>query len=53
MPREKSRRLWGEAGAGYLSGSNKVKAWGEQSWFLLVDCYTGVVIVGRACVKIC
>ena len=24
-------RLWGEAGAGYLPGSNKVKALGEQS----------------------
>ena len=33
-------RLWGEAGAGYLPGSNKVKALGEQSWFLLVDCFT-------------
>ena len=21
--------FWGEAGAGYLSGSNKVKAWGK------------------------
>ena len=28
-------RLWGEAGAGYLPGSNKVKAWRGRSWFLL------------------
>ena len=31
-------RFWDEAGAGYLSGSNKVKAWGKRSWFMLVDC---------------
>ena len=31
-------RFCGEAGAGYLSGSNKVKAWGKRSWFMLVDC---------------
>ena len=40
MPREKRGRLLDEAGAGYLPGNNKVKAWREQSWFFLVDCCT-------------
>ena len=53
MPREKGRRLQGDAGAGYLPGSIKVKAWEEQSWFLLVDCCTWVVIIGSVCVEIC
>ena len=48
MPREKGRRLWGDAGAGYLPGSIKVKAWGE-----LVDCCIRVVIIGSVCVEIC
>ena len=46
-------RFWGEAGAGYLPGSNKMNVWVEWSWFLLVDCCTWVVIVGSACVEIC
>ena len=38
MPREKGGRL-------------QVKVWGEQSWYLLVDCCTWVVIVDSACAK--
>ena len=30
-------RFRGEACAGYLPGSNKVKLLGERSWFLLVE----------------
>ena len=30
-------RFRGEACAGYLPGSNKVKVFGERSWFLLVE----------------
>ena len=39
MPREKGGgRLWDEAFARNLPGCNMVKAWGEQSCLLLVDC---------------
>ena len=38
LERKAGGRFWGEAGSGHLPGSNKVKAWGEWSWFFLVDC---------------